>query len=326
MSSQITHYFQKLRLSPNKAKWPSLSYGKAPYKPLLLLSVLDLFDQGQIQTNLIELTTDLGELFQIYCNLILPPDQLYNIGMPFYHLRNESFWELVPIPGQEAIVDSKKELSSISQLQKAVLGARFIPEAYSLLMHSQERSELRAFLIAEYFLPKIHANLLQRSAVNQAAYQYSLDLLASAKKEKEANQRRMKEASENYNIRDQGFRRAIVLAYEHQCAFCGIRMLTPDGHTSVDAAHIIPWSKTHNDDPTNGIALCKLCHWTFDEGLMTVSKEYQIIVSAQLSAGQNIPGHMLRLKNEVIHKPQNEMLWPSREALRWHYQEVYRKY
>jgi len=30
---------------------------------------------------------------------------------------------------------------------------------------------------------------------------------------------------------------------------------------------IVPWGLTHNDDPRNGMALCRLCYWTFDEGL-----------------------------------------------------------
>ena len=33
-------------------------------------------------------------------------------------------------------------------------------------------------------------------------------------------------------------------------------MLTLEGHTVVDAAHIKPWSASHNDCPTNGMALC----------------------------------------------------------------------
>ena len=62
-------------------------------------------------------------------------------------------------------------------------------------------------------------------------------------------------------IRDQGFRKAIVRLYEHRCAICGIRILTPEGHTVVEAAHIIPWSKTHNDSPQNGMSL----HQCFQE-------------------------------------------------------------
>jgi len=51
-----------------------------------------------------------------------------------------------------------------------------------------------------------------------------------------------------------------VSLYNHRCALCGIRMLTPDGHTVVEAAHIIPWRQSRDDKPTNGMALCRLCH------------------------------------------------------------------
>jgi putative restriction endonuclease len=50
-------------------------------------------------------------------------------------------------------------------------------------------------------------------------------------------------------VRDQGFRRAVVRIYDHRCAFCGLRLLTSDGRTVVDAAHIVPWSASHDDDP-----------------------------------------------------------------------------
>jgi len=33
---------------------------------------------------------------------------------------------------------------------------------------------------------------------------------------------------------------------------------------------LIPWSRSKNDDIRNGMALCKLCHWAFDEGMMGV--------------------------------------------------------
>ena len=51
----LDHYikkFQKLR-SDRNSPWPELSYGRSPYKPLLLMAVIDLFEQGQITTNLI---------------------------------------------------------------------------------------------------------------------------------------------------------------------------------------------------------------------------------------------------------------------------------
>ena len=74
------------------------------------------------------------------------------------------------------------------------------------------------------------------------------------------------------NVRDQAFRKTVVTLYDHRCAMCGIRMLTPDGHTVVQAAHVKPWRVSYDDRPTNGMALCRLCQWYFDEGLMTTGQ------------------------------------------------------
>jgi putative restriction endonuclease len=41
--------------------------------------------------------------------------------------------------------------------------------------------------------------------------------------------------------RDQGFRRIVVKAYDHRCALCGVRIITPEQHTVVDAAHIVSY-------------------------------------------------------------------------------------
>jgi putative restriction endonuclease len=99
-------------------------------------------------------------------------------------------------------------------------------------------------------------------------------------------------------------------------------MLTPEGHTVVDAAHIVPWSISHNDDPRNGMALCRLCHWTFDEGLVGVSARYAVIASPRLGAGDNVAGHLLTLAGRGILGPVERRLWPDRDALAWHRREV----
>lgn len=80
------------------------------------------------------------------------------------------------------------------------------------------------------------------------------------------------------------------------CAMCGIRMITPDGHTILEAAHIKPWALSRDDLPTNGLALCRLCHWSFDEGLMRVGKDYEVLVSKQAKNDPNIPGPIMTLQ------------------------------
>ena len=104
-----------------------------------------------------------------------------------------------------------------------------------------------------------------------------------------------------------------------------MRILTADGHTAVAAAHIIPWSLSHDDDPRNGLALCHLCHWAFDEGLLTLSNQYQTQISPQLAYHANLPGHLAQLKGRRLLGPADDALWPFTESMRWHREKVFRK-
>ncbi len=102
-------------------------------------------------------------------------------------------------------------------------------------------------------------------------------------------------------------------------------MLTVDGHSAVDAAHIVPWSITHNDDPRNGMALCRLCHWTFDEGLTSVSAKYTMLLSAELRTSVNVPGHLLTLESRPILGPLDQTFMPDLKSLGWHRETTFRK-
>ena len=94
--------------------------------------------------------------------------------------------------------------------------------------------------------------------------------------------------------------------------------------TADGSAHIVPWSISHDDDLHNGMALCRLCHWTFDHGLLGVSSKYLLLLSGELRITQNMAGYLLTLENRLIIGPEEEDLWPKREALHWHRQNVFR--
>ena len=123
-------------------------------------------------------------------------------------------------------------------------------------------------------------------------------------------------------VRDQGFRRAVVGAYDHRCALCGVRIITTEGHTVVDAAHIQPWSVSHNDDIRNGMALCKMCHWAFDKGVMGVTDDYSIVTSSQMTKNPNIPGSLVTLSGREIIPPADKDMWPAKDYLHWHRNNV----
>jgi putative restriction endonuclease len=94
--------------------------------------------------------------------------------------------------------------------------------------------------------------------------------------------------------------------------------------TEDSAAHIIPWSVSHDDDLHNGMALCRLCHWAFDQGLLCVSTKYLMLLSGELRIAQNMAGYLLTLEKRSIIGPGQSELWPRRESLLWHRHNVFR--
>lgn len=325
--SELSKYVNKfcgLRRDPTR-NWPHASREKSPYKPLLLLSVLDQFEQGQLVANLITLSPDLGNLFDLYCAVVMPPGSTCKIAMPFFHLESEGFWHLIPLPGKDSHVTSGRQLTTASQLINNVAGAKLDEDLFALLAVKESRDVLRAALIDTHFDEQTQPLLWQRFATNQEAYLYSSELLAQARKQLKELQLPAEETIYSREARDQGFRRAIVMAYNHRCASCGLRIVTPGGHTAVEAAHIVPWSKTHNDQPTNGLALCPLCHWSFDEGLMSVAADYRVILSPQLSTHGNTAGLLSMLAERSIYLPQETALHPDPSNLHWRNENIFRK-
>lgn len=88
---------------------------KAPHKPILLLAIIDLVQEGKISSNRIELTPDLITKFKkkwieyidngmdnnSFCvaegltvEVSKPFPFKCNIANPFFHLQSESFWSL----------------------------------------------------------------------------------------------------------------------------------------------------------------------------------------------------------------------------------------
>jgi putative restriction endonuclease len=239
-------------------------------------------------------------------------------------MQSDKFWHLVPIPGKEQAINSSIS-SSIPKMNRHVLGATLDDDLYTLLMDPQTRDALRRVLIEEYFAPHIRPILTEVGTITAQSFEYSRKLLNRSRgkfKIKEAPDIKEQYYTES---RSTGFRRAVVTAYKHTCAMCRIRVVTPEGRTAVSAAHIVPWSISHNDDPRNGIALCGLHHWAFDQGLITIeAKDYRIIISPVVPEEEEATEALRLLQDRSIYLPDMQELYPAREALKWHKKEIYR--
>jgi putative restriction endonuclease len=302
--------FARLRTNKNCKVWSEVTAYQAPYKPILLLCVLDLFDSGEISPNLVEISDDLAELFGRYSERVLPFIRPDNLALPFFHLRGDGFWHLLP-RSEGTLLGS--QITSLTRLREEIVGARLDEDLYDLIRSEENRDRLRSVLIETYFSREARRSLVKQSIINCGAFVYS-----------EVQETLSLEEAYLPAVRDQGFQRAVVTAYSHRCVLCGIRVRTLDGHTAVTAAHIIPWSETRDDRPANGMALCRMCHWTFDEGLLGVSQVYEVIASRQLNTLDNLPGYLTNLEGRGIVGPARKPLWPDTESLRWHRENVLR--
>ncbi len=313
--------FASLNRAPGRV-WTDSTRNRAPHKPILLLAVLDLVARGVITAPFIDVTGDLvelNELFNLYWRRIIPLGQTSSIAFPFSRLHNEPFWKLVPQPGREITPAAVNNVSTVSQLRTLALGARMDEDLFCCMQQPAGRNALRETLLRSCFSEEARGALEEQAGINAEAYSYSLELAQKAHLPLVAETL----AADAYQpaVRDQGFRRIVVATYDHRCALCGVRIITPEGHTVVDAAHIIPWNRSMNDDIRNGMALCKLCHWAFDEGMMGVSDDYNVITSRQIAANPNVPGFLLTLSGRGIIPPADRDLWPAQQYLADHRRE-----
>jgi hypothetical protein len=70
------------------------------------------------------------------------------------------------------------------------------------------------------------------------------------------------------------FRDIVLSNYGFTCAVTGQRFRRGK-MIEAEAAHIIGKDVLGTDDPRNGLALSRTVHWAFDDGLFTISAEYE---------------------------------------------------
>jgi putative restriction endonuclease len=314
--------FMNLRRAPGRM-WGEETRKQAPHKPLLLLSVLDLVQRGELTSPVIDIEKNLyslNELFTNYWRQVVPLSQQSSIAFPFSRLKTEPFWELIPRPAHKITAEAVNNIAAVSQLKKIALAARVNKDLFALMIDPKARNTLREALLTGHFSPQAAHALREQSLLNAQTWGYAEHLLVAAHEEPLVEKVRLEESVEE-PVRDQGFRLAVVKTYDHRCALCGTRILTSEGHTCVDAAHITPWSESFNDDIRNGMALCKLCHWAFDHRMAAVEQDYTVLISRQVSQSPNAAGTLLLLQHKPLHKPTDHAVWPALIFLERHKRE-----
>ncbi|EAW35205.1 HNH endonuclease [Lyngbya sp. PCC 8106] len=300
----------------------SLSAGEAPNKPVLLLSVIELIERGQIQRNRIELSPELISTFlKFWHDLNIQRDP--NIGLPFFHLRTDGFWHFKAKPGFEFMESraSKIKVRSVSGLQQAVEYAYLDLELFTLLMNPGSRAELTLLLIENWFPNQIQQ--IERSLKFDVFDDLQNQLRASGGKvysREEVEQ----EDKQTAIVRDGAFRRIVTNAYDYRCSFCGLKILN-NLENIVDGAHIKPFSQFYDDKINNGLSLCKNHHWAFDRFWFTINDDYTLEIADTLYEDSPDTPTLKTFEGRQIYLPNREDYYPRLDALAWHRQQFREK-
>jgi len=88
-----------------------------------------------------------------------------------------------------------------------------------------------------------------------------------------------REAIHKARIHQTFFRQAVLSSYDDKCCITGLKI-----RECLVASHIIPWSvsEEYRADPRNGLCLSATFDRLFDAGLITVTADLEVAVSASL--------------------------------------------
>ena len=123
-------------------------------------------------------------------------------------------------------------------------------------------------------------------------------------------QSKQKEVVSLRRERNPEFPKIVKQAYDYSCAVCKKRIFDLQGNPEVEAAHIYPKALDGVDDIRNGLALCKSHHWAFDQGLFSISDEYQILVNQKIVNEESYFEEIGKYNKTIINLPEKHSLRP----------------
>lgn len=127
-------------------------FGVAPHKPVLLIAIIRLFQYGKLNNSQIAITPDLEHEFeQAWYEFVKTPHRM-NLGLPFYHMRNERFgWRLSVSERYRFDLDDKNKMKNLNTLKAANAVATLETELVDLCKEQKYSQILHDFLISRYF-------------------------------------------------------------------------------------------------------------------------------------------------------------------------------
>ncbi len=115
------------------------------------------------------------------------------------------------------------------------------------------------------------------------------------------------------------FRVLVTEAYERRCSITGERTLPV-----LQASHIKPFSQEGEHRVSNGLLLRADLHILFDQGLVTVTPEHEVLVSDAIKERFENGRDYYALRGQKLKVvPTTRRDQPNPELLRWHNEALF---
>jgi putative restriction endonuclease len=276
--------------------------GIAPHKPLMLLTVIDLIESGDVPDGWVKYDVRLVSRFRDYWELVLERQRNQpEIPMPFHALGGDKdkVWERFTAEGQPSKAKATTRLCSLD------------PDLFSCLQDVGFRHKARETLVTLYFTPKEQVMLCARLGL-PIPRTAEIDALRQHADEFKARQKKG---------RDSRFKSDVLGGYYFTCALTGYRLDT-ETTSIVQAAHIHQHAVSGNDDPRNGLALTPDAHWMFDAGLWTaIPKGKDFIIKVALGRFSETSPHgrlLSQFQEQPLYFHDHSRLRPDPSHFAWH--------
>lgn len=270
--------------------------GVAPHKPFLLLVILDLFEEGLLENGLLRRDGSLAFRFTSYWSLAAAArSSRPDVRMPFYHLKRDGL--LLPL-GADGAVAEHRDGATHARVEASFLRCLADPGF---------RTECRKRLVHTYFKGEACADLAEHLGLETLAASHHWPAPPSKLSDRK---------------RDARFAAQVLPLYAFTCALSGYHIITTEGITALDAAHIRSFNSGGPCVVQNGLALSKTAHWLFDKGLWSIDDSYRVMIKDAAFEEQGDPALLLRSRHgKPLHLPRKRSAYPDPQYLAWHRQK-----
>ncbi|MBB3191780.1 HNH endonuclease [Halomonas cerina] len=291
-------------------------------KPCLLLSIICEIQAGHIVSSKVAIDRRLLIRYHDLFELASGERHKASPWLPLWHLRNDQgpeglLWSPDYTSELAPLADQLGQPKSLNKLLERFSSARLDPALFSALQDRQTAEEACALLVNRY--------LSSDQAAHARLQKYFQAALASGEYEKHPEKLKgsIQESRQQY-ARSAAFRTLVLEAYDYRCAASRLRYITPDYRYLVEAAHLIPFSVSQDDRPTNGLALTPNLHWAMDNHLIAPGPDHRWHLSPAIDTLVADNRWLCELDGHPLVLPQDPRWHPCPEALAWRQEHLQR--